>query len=818
MPLVFIDMASRRKSRWSLPTLECAAALVVCGAAGALAQDVSFNRDIRPILSDRCFACHGPDTHERKATLRLDRADGKDGAYRTHKGSTAIVPGSLEESELWYRITTTDLDDRMPPKKAHKKPLSKEEQQIFKRWIVAGAPYEQFWAFVTAVKPKPPVVKNKRWSRQQIDLHVLKRLESAGLSPAREADKRTLIRRVTFELTGLPPTPEEVRAFLADESPRAYESLVDRLLAKKQYGEHMARYWLDLVRFADTNGMHKDFYRNLIAYRDWVIRAFNENLGYDDFVRFQLAGDLFPEASNDQLVASGFNRLHLIIDRGTALPEESFFKNVVDRVTAVGTTFMGMTVHCATCHDHKYDPLTQKDFYSLFAFFNNIDAAPETGGRPKNGLQPPFVKLGTPEQKLKLKSVNEQLAKLEPEVNLAKKTATEEKDPEKKKPLMQAARELVAKKNGLSRQRAELDKAMSQAMVMRERKEVRPAHIMKRGRYDDPGEEVTRNTPEFLPAMKKSGEIASRMDLAEWFVSRNPLTARVAVNRFWQQFFGVGLVKTSENLGAQGEVPSHPELLDYLTVSFTESGWDSKALVKQIVMSKTYRQSSVATPEQFVKDPENRLLARGSRYRMDAEMIRDQILATSGLLSSTMYGKSVKPPQPDGLWKAVTMIGERFKADTGEAIYRRSVYTYWKRGMPPPQMTILNAPSRDACIARRERTNTPSQALLLLNESEYLKAARNLAQKLIAANNPEGPQRLEMAYETVTSKLPDTEERAILSKLVEDLLKSYLENPGLADEICSGLTSGSAEEKAQLAAWTVLVNTLYNLDITKTRE
>jgi hypothetical protein len=354
---------------------------------------------------------------------------------------------------------------------------------------------------------------------------------------------------------------------------------------------------------------------------------------------------------------------------------------------------------------------------------------------------------------------------------------------------------------------------------MRERTEVRPTHIMTRGQYDDPGKEVTRNTPAFLPAMKKKGEIASRLDLAEWFVDpQNPLTARVAVNRVWQQLFGVGLVKTSEDLGTQGEVPSHPELLDYLTVSFVDSGWDIKALIRQIVMSRTYRQSSRATPEEFEKDPQNRLLARGSRYRMDAEMIRDQILATSGLLSSTMYGRSVKPPQPAGLWKAVTMIGERYRADTGEAIYRRSVYTYWKRGMPPPQMTILNAPIRDACVARRERTNTPSQALLLLNESEYLKAARSLAQRLLAEKKLEASGRLDMAYETVTSKLPDRSERAILLQLLEDLLERYRESPSLADGICSGLTLTRAEEKAQLAAWTVLVNTLFNLDITKTRE
>jgi hypothetical protein len=611
----------------------------------------------------------------------------------------------------------------------------------------------------------------------------------------------------------------ELRAFLADESPGAYEKLVDLLLSRKQYGEHMARYWLDLVRFADTNGMHKDFYRNNIAYRDWVIRAFNGNLGYDDFVRYQLAGDLYDQPDSDQLAATGFHRLHLIIDRGTALPEESFFKNVTDRVTSVGTAFMGMTVQCASCHEHKYDPLTQKDFYSLFAFFNNIDAQSETNGGEKGGLQPPFTQLGTPGEQAELKDIDARLAILNPKVEQAKKIALAEKDPEKKKPLMQAARELVAQKNPLTRRRTQLDKTMIKAMVMKERGEVRKTHVMKRGRYDDPGEEVTRDTPAFLPPLKKKGEVASRMDLAEWFVSReNPLTARVAVNRFWQQIFGVGLVKTSEDLGAQGEVPSHPELLEHLTVSFLESGWDIKALMKQIVMSRTYRQSSVADSGQFRKDSENRLLSRGSRFRLDAEMIRDQILATSGLLSGEMYGKSVKPPQPDGLWKAVTMIGERFKADSGEDIYRRSIYTYWKRGMPPPQLTILNAPIRDTCIARRERTNTPSQALLLLNENEYLKAARHLARKLITQETPRTGDPLAVAYETITSRLPDPKERALLELLVKDLEKSYLENPKLTEELCAGVTLNTAGERATLAAWTVLLNTLYNMDITKTRQ
>ena len=771
-----------------------------------LAKEVSFNRDIRPILSNKCFSCHGPDKHERKAELRLDISEGSDGAYREKDGIFALKPGSLDDSELWHRIISEDSEEVMPPPEANKKLLTVQEKELIKEWISSGAKYEKFWAFEKPKKPDLPKVKNGKWSDEPIDLFVMKKLESTGVTPSPEADKRTLIRRLSLDLTGLPPSREEVRKFDTDDTAGAYEQLVDKLLSREQYGEHMARYWLDLVRFADTNGMHKDYYRNSVAYRDWVIRAYNENLRYDEFVRYQLAGDLFPDASSDQLIASGFNRLHLIIDVGTALPEESFFKNVTDRVTAVGTAFMGMTVQCAACHDHKYDPITQKDYYSLFAFFNNIDAKPETERGLKNGLQPPISSVPTPDQKKSLDELGAKMSEVESQIN--NQNNSEE-----------LLSELQEKLKSLKGERDQLEKQIPMAMVMRERKEVRETRIMKRGQYDDPGEVVQRNAPEFLHPMKRAGDVASRMDLANWFIDEeNPLTARVAVNRIWQQLFGVGLVKTSEDLGAQGEVPSHPLLLDYLTVSFVNSGWDVKALIKEIVLSKAYRQSSNIDESLFKKDPENRLLARGSRFRMDAEMIRDQILFTSGTLSEKMYGKSVKPPQPDGLWKAVTMIGERFKPDSGEEIRRRSLYTYWKRGMPPPQMTILNAPIRDACVSRRERTNTPSQALLLLNESEYMKAARNLAMTVLVPKEAKPSQRIAFAYETITSRLPDKEEQKTLYELLQSLYQTYLSEPALADEICEGLPVKEKDQKAKIAAWTILVNSLYNLDITKTRD
>lgn len=809
-------------------SLACLALLILSGItllSPVLGESVSFNRDIRPLLSSRCFECHGPDEHERKANLRLDQAEGPQGAYRTYKDSTALKPESLSGSALWERITSRDAGEVMPPPEAKKKPLTDEEKQLVKRWIEQGAPYEDFWAFVPPKKPAPARVENEPWSRHPIDRFVLRKLEAEGLSPNPEADRRTLIRRLTFDLTGLPPTREEIHDYLADSAPGAYERLVERLLGERQYGEHMAKFWLDLVRFADTNGIHHDHYREMTPYRDWVIRAFNANLPYDQFVKYQLAGDLYEDPSRDQLIASGFNRLHLIIDVGTALPEESYTRNVIDRVTSVGTAFLGLTVQCAVCHDHKYDPITAKDFYRLFAYFNNLDAPPETGGRSGTdflrGLQPPYINLTTPEQEATLEDREKAVMAAASRVRKGKRALREVADEAERETL---TRELQRAEKALQEARSSKDQfvmSLPAAMIMKEREDRRPAHILIRGAYDNPGERVERGTPAFLPASKSLGTPQTRLDLAEWFVDReNPLTARVAVNRFWQQLFGAGIVKTSEDFGSQGEWPSHPDLLDYLAVSFMDSAWDIKALLKQIVLSKTYRQASEATPEEFKKDPENRLLARGSRYRMDSEMIRDQILATSGLLNGEMFGKSVKPPQPAGLWKSVSMPSsypKEFEPDKGGNIYRRSVYTFWKRGMPPPQMTILNAPTREACIARRERTNTPLQALLLMNEQEFIKAARHLAHRLLTDVEEEG-RRLTILYETITSRLPDAAEKKTLLDAYEDLLGIYEEDAALAKQLAQGMEPAEGHSHAELAAWTMLATSLYNLDITKTRQ
>ena len=800
--------------------------LVVVEQRGQAKDSIDFNRDVRPILSDRCFGCHGPADEDRQAELRFDIADDDEGPFRDRGGYQAIKPHDLQASAMWYRLTTADLEEVMPPPDSHKQPLSAAEKGLIKEWILQGAPHKTFWAFVP---PKPqliPEVTNRTWTSNRVDRFVMARLEKGGLQPRERADKRTLIRRVTFDVSGLPPTSKEIHAFLADTSDDAYERVVDRLLAKPHYGEHMAKYWLDLVRFSDTNGIHHDHYREMTPYRDWVIRSFNDNLPFDEFLKFQLAGDLYEQPTIDQQIASGFHRLHLVIDLGTALPEESFHRNVVDRVTAFGTALLGLTVQCATCHDHKYDPLTQKDFYQLYAFFNNIDATPETPGKNTHA---PSIQLPTDEQM-------EQLTRLR-----AKITRTSTRIEELKQMLQRLdagtdadassdvtnalTKDLESAESTLGQltdRRNNLEMAVPVTLVMKEREEVRPTHIRVRGAYDQFGEQVQRNTPAFLPPMSGANEVKTRMDLARWVTDAgNPLVARVAANRFWQQFFGVGLVKTSEDFGGQGEWPSHPDLLDDLAVEFVQSQWDIKLLAKSMVTSETYRQSSQTDPELFAADPKNRLLARGSRFRFESETIRDQILAVSGLLVSTMYGKSVKPPQPPNLWKSVSMPSSStfsFTPDTGDKTCRRSLYSFWKRAMPPPQMTIFDAPTRESCIARRDRTNTPLQALVLMNEEQYFQAARQFALQVLAHEDMAEEDRIGWAYESVTSQLPDDAELAALQKGLDAFQAVYEQDNPSAEALTADLKTLNDQQRIEVAAYTMLVNSLFNLDITKTRE
>ncbi|MCH2202074.1 MAG: DUF1553 domain-containing protein [Fuerstiella sp.] len=792
----------------------------LCGTHVFAEDALSFNRDIRPILSDRCFHCHGPNEEARQAELRLDCDDENDGPFRDRDGHRVIQPKDLKASRLWYRLTTDDESERMPPSDSHSKPLTVSEKALIRNWILQGAEYDDFWAFVSPRAVMPPNVDDRQW-QSRIDRFVLGRLEEKNLRPQGRADKRTLIRRVTLDLTGLPPTTDEVHRFVKDPSPKAWETLVERLIARPRYGEHMAKYWLDLVRFADTNGIHHDHYRETTPYRDWVIRAFNNNQRFDDFITFQIAGDLYEQPTIDQQIASGFNRLHLVIDRGTALPEESYARNVVDRVSAFGTAFLGLTLGCAVCHDHKYDPLSQREFYQLFAFFNNIDTEPETPGRNRHH---PVIRMPTPEQEEHLGIVSTDISVATNEIRelndeLSKLSSDGSGQQSTVKTRLKLKKDQL---EVLKKQLAAIERTVAVSLVSKERTEIRPAYILTRGAYDQRGERVERNTPAFLPPLDAVGDVATRMDLAQWLTQdQHPLTARVAVNRFWQQFFGVGLVKTSEDFGAQGEYPSHPDLLDDLAFRFVQSGWNVKELVRSIVLSQTYQQSSRAPVSDFHADPENRWLARGSRFRLDSEMIRDQILAVSGLLNESMYGRSVKPPQPPNLWKSVSMVSSStyaFEADSGDSIYRRSIYSFWKRAMPPPQMTIFDAPTRESCIARRERTNTPLQALVLMNESQYFAAAGNVAHQLVSREVMDDESRLMFAFESVTSHLPDAAELMSLKNGLIALRATYQDDVESAKVMTTGMKQASDEDRVEIAVWTMLMNSLFNLDAAKTRE
>jgi hypothetical protein len=722
------------------------------------AEELSFNRDVRPILSANCFGCHGPSS-DRKAKLRLDVREGALDANR--KNGAVIIPGNPDASLFMQRVLSTDPDEIMPPPESHKT-LTPEQKNILVRWIKQGAEYQGHWSFLPVKSAPPAAVADKRWDKHPIDRLVYAEFDQAKPQP--EADRRTLIRRVSLDLTGLPPTPTEVTIFVNDKRPDAYERLVERLLGSSRYGEHMARYWLDLVRYGDSHGIHADNYREMFPYRDWVIRAFNDNQPFDQFAIDQMAGDLRQKPTQAQMIASGFNRLHV----SNSAKEELYVNNVTDRVNAFGTVFLGLTLGCATCHDHKYDPISQKEYFQFFAYFNNLDGDPDNKGVKS---PEPSLAIKTPEQATE-------------EARLSKAWHATNKEAEKKRI-----------RNKLDKLRA----SFPTTLVMKERKSPRQAYILVRGEYDNKGEKVGRATPTVLPPMAASLP-NDRLGLAHWLTApENPLVARVTVNRFWQQLFGVGLVKTSEDFGSQGEWPSHPELLDYLAHRFVANGWNVKAFMRFLVTSETYKQSSAAGPDAYAADPENRRIARGPRFRMDAELLRDQALFTSGQLVEKLYGRSVKPPQPPGLWESVAMRVSKprtFTPDTGDNTLRRSLYTYWKRAYPPPAMTVFNAPTREVCTSRRERTNTPLQALVLMNEEQFFTASKDLARLANEAGSTPAI-RINWLFETLTSRLPSPEE----TKRVVQTLALYKAN-GYTDD----------------HTWTMIANALLNLDEVKTKQ
>ncbi len=1050
-----------KRSTWSIYLLSslCLCVSVVSSSVRA-ADKIEYNRDVRPILSENCFACHGPDSASRKADLRLDR---RDDAIKAE----AVVPAEPDKSALVERIFSADRGQVMPPPKTKKK-LTAAQKETLKRWIAAGAEYEAHWSFLTPKRPPLPAVRNATWVRNPLDRFILAALEKRGLRPAPEADRWTLARRLSLDLIGLPPSPAEVEAFVNDKRPDAYERFVDQLLDSPHWGEHRGRYWLDAARYADTHGIHFDNYREMWAYRDWVLRAFNRNLRFDRFTIEQLAGDLLPNRTLDQQIASGFNRCNITSNEGGLIPEEYLVLYTRDRTETTARVWLGLTANCAVCHDHKFDPISQKEFYSMSAFFNNTTqgamdgnipntpptvfvprmedrphwdvlakkldeagkqveshkkavradfdkwltkgdtqtiaslipdkgvrfhaalnegkggtihltadgksralalasgaawdaghiaerafkcqaggtvAVPEAGdldndqgfsygawvkipkrdsygaifarmddqhdyrgwdlwvqngkvgthivhkwqedalkvvsnqpvkpgqwnhlfvtydgsGRPEgvkvyiNGEpQPTTVEAGnlrhTIRTKVPLKIgqrhtssridglvlqdmriYGRTLSSAEVD-HLAKGTRgawllakkTDKRSDAEKKELFDwwltshdtTYQNLNKKMSDLRQEESAIKSRGTIAHVMQERQGEPTAHVLFRGEYDKRRNAVKPVTPKSLPPMP--GDLPrNRLGFAQWLLRpENPLTARVTVNRFWQEVFGIGIVRTSDDFGTTGELPSNQELLDWLAVEFRESGWDVKRFFKLLVTSATYRQSAQTTAEKLEKDADNRLLSRGPRYRLDAEMIRDYALAASGLLVRKLGGPSVRPYQPEGVWEAVAMIGSNtrdYRRDDGAKLYRRSMYTFWKRAAPPASMDIFNAPSREVCTVRRERTNTPLQALVTLNDPQFIEAARYLAQTTLKEGGDKEDGRIDFMARRLLCRPLRAEELKVVQESLHGLMAHY---KGRGEDAKKLLAVGEAKvdptlDMPMLAAWTMLANEMMNLD------
>jgi hypothetical protein len=763
---------------------------------------VSFNRDVRPILSENCYQCHGPDAARRKAGLRLDT---REGATAELDDGQAIVPRKPEDSLLLRRVAEADAGRRMPPARTSKR-LSAEQIDVLRRWIARGAPYERHWSLIPPERPEVPAVRDTSWPRNPIDAFVLDRLEKEGLRPSPEAARHTLLRRVTLDLTGLPPTPAELYAFLADTSPFAYEKAVNRLLASPRYGERMALAWLDQARYADTNGYNNDEERTMWAWRDWVIDAFNDDLPYDRFLTEQLAGDLLPAATPSQRLATAFNRNHVITTEGGVIPEEYRIEYVADRVHTTASVFLGLSLQCARCHDHKYDPVTHKEYYRFFAFFNNVED--RTIGYNQGAAAAPYLRLPSRRQQAELDRLDEYRRQLEEQRS---------RRPDKDAEYARLTVELLA----LSHRRAEAEKAVPTTMIMQELASPRQTVILKRGQYDQPGEPVKPGVPACLPRMP-AGAPANRLGLAQWLTSpRHPLTARVAVNRWWLAYFGTGLVETAEDFGSQGAWPSHPELLDWLATELVRTGWDVKAMQRLIVTSATYRQSSRVTSVLQEHDPHNRLLARGPRVRLPAETIRDQALFVSGLLAERLGGPSVRPYQPAGLWEDVSVERRMvYHPSSGSDLYRRGLYTYWKRTCPPPAMTTFDAPDRETCVIRRARSNTPLQALVLLNDPTYVEAARKLAERVLHDGGPSTESRLLHAFRLTVARPPRPEEIQILGDVLQRARERFRRDPKAAAGLLAvGQASRDGRlDAVELAAWASVASLILNLDEAITKE
>ena len=832
------------------------ASLCLTAPLASAAEPVEFNRDIRPILSDNCFYCHGNDASHRKAKLRLDI---REEALK----KKAFAPGNAEESELIKRLASLDPEEMMPPPDSHKK-LTAEQKELLKRWIAQGAKYQNHWSYETPVKA-PTSTPEKA-----IDELVDRRLASKHLQPAAEADRRTLARRLQADLLGLPPTPEEVDAFVKDTSPDAYAKLVDRLIDSPHYGERMAIGWLDVVRFADTIGYHSDTPRNVWPYRDYVIRSFNQNKPFDRFTLEQLAGDLLPDSDREAKVGSAFNRLLLTTEEGGAQAKDYQQRMLNDRVRAVGAAWLGQTTGCAQCHDHKFDPFSQRDFYSLGAFFADIHE-PDIGRREEGLL------LTTPEQEKRLAELAGEVAKTKKALDVAALTLADDitawekelseetqpvsaakktkakakrKDPDAKlaaqaTPIL---KKLAAKRNAAEKliirdyylsvhpeilkservavataqkthdaYRAEIPKCL----VTTKAAVVRTVRVLPRGNWmDESGVEVKAALPHYLPQPKLEGRTPDRLDLAKWLISReNPLTARVVMNRLWMQFFGTALSKNPGDLGAQGELPPNQALLDWLAVEFMDSQWDMKHMVRLIVNSDAYRRSSVASPAQTAADPYNRELGRQSPYRLDAELVRDNALAIAGLLTPQIGGPSVKPYQPERYWENLNFPTREYMADKGDSQYRRGLYVWWQRSFLHPSMLAFDAPSREESCTDRTRSNIPQQALVMLNDPTYVEASRAFAVRALAEKGDDD-QRITWAWRRALQRNPDAKELGTLRKVLTERRAAYKADPAAAKELLKvGLTPPPAQvDPSELAAWTHVTRVVLNLHETLTRD
>jgi hypothetical protein len=813
---------------------------------------VEFNRDIRPILSDNCFACHGPDQNQRKADLRLDR---EDGALADRGGTHPIVPGKPEESELYRRITAKDKKDRMPRAKFGKQ-LNQRQIELIRRWIEQGGKYQKHWSRIVPRRPELPTASNPAWARNAIDQFILARLDLEGLKPSPEADKRTLIRRLRFDLIGLPPSPQELDAFLAEDSSSAYERLVDRLLASEHFGERMALYWLDLVRYADTGGYHSDNHRDIALYRDYVIRAFNENYAFDRFTREQLSGDLLPNAAVEQKIASGYNRLLMTTEEGGAQAKEYLAKYAADRVRNVSTVWLGTTLGCAECHDHKFDPFFTREFYQFAAFFADIKEKPvgrQDQERFPNAAQSAQIRqwdeqiaaaqkvLNTPSAELEVaRSKWEESLRVADVRKLPKNIVNilliqpGQRTDSQKQTLAADHRTIAAELEPVRKKLVELQRQKDEFLKLIPSTLVsvsvppRVMRVLPRGNWlNDSGEAVAPAVPASLtPALHFSttagtDKRATRLDLAGWLMAPdNPLVARVFVNRLWKLFFGQGIVKSLDDFGSQGTWPTHPELLDWLAIEFRESGWNIKHLVKLMVLASTYRQTSAASPELRQRDPYNQLLARQARFRLDAETVRDNALAVSGLLSRQIGGPSAKPYQPAGYWSLLNFPKREYQNDKGENLYRRGLYTYWCRTFPHPSLVAFDAPSREECTVDRPRSNTPLQALVLLNDPIYVEASRVFAERILRDGGNSWEGRVQLAYRLALSRGAESRESRLLEGLYQEQLREYQSDILAAQAV---LTIGDRlvppeMDVVELAAWTSVARVILNLHEAITRD